>query len=103
MLSFCFCALSMAQSGINPCGTLDHRSEWLQNFQRNNGLVDTRGGEKIYVPLTVFVVSNDDGTGKIAPSALVGSLCTLNEDFEDSNIEFYLQAVSYTHLTLPTN
>ena len=91
MLSFCFCALSMAQSGINPCGTLDHRSEWLQNFQRNNGLVDTRGGEKIYVPLTVFVVSNDDGTGKITASALVGSLCTLNEDFEDSNIEFYLQ------------
>ena len=91
MLSFCFCALLTAQSNLNPCGTLDHRSEWLQNFQRNKGLVDTRGGEKLYVPLTVFVVSNDDGTGEIAASDLVGSLCTLNEDFEDSNIEFYLQ------------
>ena len=81
----------MAQTDLNPCGTLDHRSEWLQNFQRNKGLVDTRGGEKLYVPLTVFVVSNDDGTGEISPSALLGSLCTLNEDFIDSDIEFYLQ------------
>lgn len=90
-LSFCFCSLLMAQLDLNPCGTLDHRSEWLQNFQRNKDLVDTRGGEKIYVPLTVFVVRNDDGSGKISASALVGSLCTLNEDYEDSNIEFYLQ------------
>ena len=91
MLSICFYSQSKAQSDINPCGTLDHRSEWLQNFQRNSGLIDTRGGEKLYVPLTVFVVSNDDGTGEIAPSALLGSLCTLNEDFIESNIEFYLQ------------
>ena len=91
MLSFGFYALSMAQSSLNPCGTFDHRSEWLQNFQRNKGLIDTRGGEKIYVPLSVFVVSKDDGSGEIDAAELVGSLCTLNEDFEDSNIEFYLQ------------
>lgn len=91
LLSFCFCAISLGQSDLNPCGTIDHRSDWLKNFQRNKGLVDTRGGEKIYVPLSVFVVSNDDGTGEISPSALVGSLCTLNEDFEEANIEFYLQ------------
>ena len=91
ILSFCFCALTIAQSELHPCGTKDHKSEWLTNFQRNKGLVDTRGGEKLYVPLTVHVVTNNDGTGKIAASALVGSLCTLNEDFEDANIEFYLQ------------
>lgn len=91
MLSFCFCALSVAQSELNPCGTIDHKSDWLKNFQRNKGLVDTRGGEKLYVPLTVFVVTNDDGTGEIPSASLLGSLCTLNEDFLDANIEFYLQ------------
>lgn len=91
LLSFCFCVLSVAQSDLNPCGTVDHRSDWLKNFQRNSGLVDTRGGEKLYVPLSVFVVSTDDGTGEISAEALVGSLCTLNEDFEEANIEFYLQ------------
>ena len=83
--------MCMAQSNLNPCGTIDHRSDWLKNFQRNKGLVDTRGGEKIYVPLSVFIVSNDDGGGEIPASALLGSLCTLNEDFLDANIEFYLQ------------
>lgn len=107
MLSFCFCILTIAQTDLNPCGTLDHKSEWLTKFQRNKGLIDTRCGETIYVPLSVFIVSNDDGTGEISPSALVGSLCTLNEDFEDANIEFYLegglkylsQSQMYTHQT----
>lgn len=79
------------QSDLHPCGTLDHRSDWLKNFQRNNGLVNTRCGEKLYVPLTVHIVTNDDGTGEIASSSLIGSLCTLNEDFVGAKIEFYLQ------------
>jgi len=91
MLFFCFSALSIAQSNLNPCGTVDHRSDWLKNFQRNKGLVDTRDGETIYVPLSVYVVSNDDGTGAISPASLLGSLCTLNDDFLDANIHFYLQ------------
>jgi|GEM_PF-4298596 len=54
-------AVAQAQSDLNPCGTVDHRSEWLQKFQRNSGLVNTRCGEKLYVPLTVHIVTNDDG------------------------------------------
>ena len=75
----------------NPCGTKDHRSEWLQHYQRNSDLYDKRGNETLYVPLTIHIVSNDDGEGQVISSNLIASLCTLNQDFADANIEFYIQ------------
>lgn len=89
---FCMtCTSIFSQSSLNPCGTIDHKSDWLKHYQRFSDTYDTRGGEVIYVPLTVFVVSSDSGNGAITPESLVGSLCTLNEDFADANIHFYLQ------------
>lgn len=80
-----------AQSDLKPCGTHDHRSSWLQHYQRHADQYDKRGGEILYVPLSIFIVSNDDGQGEITPLSLMGSLCTLNDDFADSNIQFYIQ------------
>jgi len=42
------------------------------------------------VPLAVYLVGNDDGIFFFSSIGIQEALCTLNKDFEESNIKFYL-------------
>jgi len=61
----------------------------------------------IYVPLQVHIVQDDNGSAGYSYLNLMESICTLNEDFEPSGLQFYLEnPVNYinktawnTHLT----
>ncbi|HRH99823.1 MAG TPA: T9SS type A sorting domain-containing protein [Saprospiraceae bacterium] len=44
-----------------------------------------------YIPLQVHNVGNDNGSSYYAMWYLLESLCTLNEDFKSSGIQFYLE------------
>ncbi len=52
-------------------------------FQKKNAIM--------YIPLMVHNVSNDNSQGFFAPWNLFETLCTLNEDFEPSGIQFFLE------------
>lgn len=74
-----------------PCGTPSYRSDWLKRYQANptsyrNG-VDT----VLYIPLTIHIVGKDDGTGYHPTKPIFDAFCTLNEDFKDANIQFYIE------------
>lgn len=53
----------------------------------------------IYVPVRFWRVGKSDGSGKIAERILLDALCTLNENFADQNIQFYLKEIKDVHNT----
>lgn len=76
---------------LKPCGTFDHRSKWLKQYQLNPAAYNTKADEILYVPLTIHIVGTDGGTGHYSLPTLLDAFCVLNEDFEESNIQFYIQ------------
>ena len=91
LLLFCFLIndIIVAQQVLSPCGTHQGRSQWLKNYQRNPESYP-RSEATLYVPLTLHIVGTDKGKGYILGADLLGSLCTLNEDFSDADIQFFI-------------
>jgi Secretion system C-terminal sorting domain len=84
----------------NFCGTKGGRSEWLKNYQLNKKSVNTRGDTLLYVPLTVHILGDDNGKGYFTFNQLLDAFCTLNKDFEQVNIQFFLASeVNYIDKT----
>lgn len=79
---------------VNPhgqCGYLAPMSEvdrLLKNksYVQNNGSSD---GNTFYVPIQYHIVGTDNGTGYVKIEDVFESLCKLNEDFADTDIQFY--------------
>ena len=71
------------------CGTLFEENPWLVYFQSNQAAFP-RSPETLYVPLAVHVVGDKAGNGYFSMEQVLAALCALNEDFEQSDIQFYL-------------
>ncbi len=76
---------------LNPCGTEPYKSPWLKQYQKNKDAYPTKVEGEVYVPLNVAVVGTDEGAGRFSESRLVESLCTLTNDFDGTDIFFYLE------------
>lgn len=90
LLAFLFTAGLFAQQDLYPCGTQDGRVPWLRAYQQNPDAYE-RSGNTLYVPLTIYIVGTDAGTGYFSERALFDAFCTLNNDFAESNIQFYIK------------
>lgn len=94
-LSF-FCTLSFLQgqtTAPQPCGTIGGKSVWLKKYQANPDLAiyQKNNDSTIYVPLTLHLVGSDGNTGYFPFPRLLEALCTLNDDFLEANIQFYIE------------
>ncbi|MEZ4981824.1 MAG: T9SS type A sorting domain-containing protein [Saprospiraceae bacterium] len=94
-LSFLFIVslISAQNKPDNYCGYTG-KSEWLIQYQKDkhsNPSVSNRSGAITWLPLQIHVVGDDNGNGYFQPRNILDALCTLNEDFEDSDIRFYLK------------
>lgn len=56
-----------------------------------------------YVPVQVHICGQDNGNGYIPISRVIGSLCKLNADYHNQNIQFYMYGVNYISNTLLYN
>lgn len=79
-----------AQKPDNYCGTHD-KSPWLTRYQANKNAFSTRNSEVLYIPLTIHNVGNDGTGGYFSFNGLMKALCTLNNDFLDSDIQFFIE------------
>lgn len=79
-----------AQTTSSYCGTPPGKSEWLQQYQQQLTPVAARSNDFLYIPLTIHIVGTSEGEGYYGLDQLYPSLCTLNEDFADSDIQFYI-------------
>jgi hypothetical protein len=85
-----FTVSSYSQRDISPCGTLQGKSEWLINYQKDPSAFQ-RSEDVLYVPLRINLVGTNSGAGYILGDQLFGSLCTLNDDYSDAQIQFYIE------------
>ncbi len=78
-----------AQSEPHPCGSQPHISKWYKKYVANPHVYKTHDS-LVYVPLKIHNVGSDDGGGLFAMDRLLDALCTLNEDFKQAEIQFYI-------------
>jgi hypothetical protein len=80
-------------SQVDPCGTKFSKDDlsWLRSYQQNPSKFYSEGRESIkYAPIKVHIVGDDVGGGYYSLEYLLESICTLNDDFSDMNISFFL-------------
>lgn len=91
---------AMGQKPASPCGTLPHKSDWLKKYQAAPHDYSKMEDTIIYVPLTIHLLGSDEGTGYFGYNNLFDAFCTLNEDFEPLNIQFFLEGeINYINST----
>ena len=80
-----------SQHNLNPCGHTNYKTDWFKNYLKSPQSYEKRFGDVLYVPLTIHLVGLNSGGGAFSEFLLMEALCTLNEDFVDSDIQFYIK------------
>ncbi len=91
---FCVPFFGVAQTGnvdTKPCGTVSGRSAWLKKYQLQPELYEKNTDTILYVPLTIHLLGTDEGLGFFSINQLLDALCTLNEDFVQAKIQFFIE------------
>ncbi|MGK0363668.1 MAG: hypothetical protein ACI85O_000721 [Saprospiraceae bacterium] len=96
LLLFCLsliCSFVLAQGSQDffPCGSPTAKSPWLKKYQANPSDYNTKDNEVLYVPLTIHILGSDIGTGYFPKRSVLNALCTLNEDYMDTELHFYVE------------
>lgn len=93
ILALCFLLLgafpSIGQERPAPCGTPSGISDWLIRYQSDPGRYSRFQGT-VYVPLTIHIVGESNGSGYVPIHQLMEAFCTLNRDFEPAGIQFFI-------------
>jgi hypothetical protein len=85
------------------CGTVDNFeiNTLLEEFQKNpnsythlKSLTDT-----IYVPIVIHIIGDDFGGGYYADSEVRRAFCELNQQFEQTGIQFFVKHIRYHNNT----
>ncbi len=90
---FSFAILASAQTkyDLDPCGTLPGKSAWLKKYQANPALYQKNTDTLLYVPLTIHLLGTNTGAGYFSYNKLLDALCVLNQDYEQANIQFFIE------------
>ncbi|MEM7102691.1 MAG: T9SS type A sorting domain-containing protein [Bacteroidota bacterium] len=75
------------------CGTEhtpEERARLLQNKKVAKDLNITKSGDISYVPITIHLVANTAGNGRIDEQPVLDNLCRLNVEFLDVGLQFYM-------------
>lgn len=72
------------------CGMPDVSSKWTDQYLATRGAY-SKTDALLYVPMTVHIVGSDSGEGYTPINSILNALCTMNEDFVEANIQFYIQ------------
>lgn len=91
LLASCFLAFLFPLNAqeLGPCGTHLGVSPWLRDFQNRMHSLP-RTNDVLYLPLQVHVVGTDNGSGRMSRDGVFKAFCTLNEDFVQADIQFFM-------------
>lgn len=74
---------------LAPCGTLGI-SDWLKASRFRQPVMD-RSEDTMWVAIKTHLLAKDNGTGRISIERYLDSFCQLNEDFNASNVQFFMK------------
>ena len=93
LLVFCLSVIVpgglFSQNDLQPCGTQDGIVPWLKSFQRNE-IAYARSGDLLLAPVSIHIVGTNSGTGYFPVKSVLDAFCTLNQDFLESDIQFFI-------------
>jgi len=92
LLAICLFTLPVfAQITHFQCGTPSgvDMERLAANLEATSSL-EARSGVQ-YLPVTMTLIANDDGSGLITEDAALDGFCRLNENFESIGVQFYLR------------
>ena len=92
-VSLFLCAFLFLNSQIvKKCGTKpsEKQLKWLKKYLKDPSLYPITKRSVNYVPLKIHIVGDDNGNGYYSIEDLLYSICTLNEDYEPLDIQFYI-------------
>ena len=72
------------------CATPPGKSPWLIEYQKSPASYP-RSSEVLYVPLTIHLVGTSQGNGHFSIEKLMDAFCTLQHDFEASEVQFFIE------------
>ena len=75
---------------ITPCATPEGKVDWLVQYQQNPTSARSNG-DTLWIPLTIHLVGENDGTGYFDEALVYQQVCALNVDFGPSNLQFYIK------------
>lgn len=78
-----------AQQDLGFCGTTEGKSEWLVQYQKHTHQFE-KSDETLNLPIQIHLVGSDNSTGFFKMDKVLKAFCTLNEDFVEANISFYM-------------
>ena len=62
----------------------------MRSYQ-SNPVAFPRTDDTLYVPVTVHIVGNSDGIGYFSLLGVLEAFCTLNQDFSEAGIQFFIE------------
>lgn len=86
----CLCFHVINAQQLAPCGTIDHKSDWLRKYQAAPDTYDKNTGTILYVPMTLHVLGDNSGSGYFSLTNTLNAFCELNEQMAESEIQFFL-------------
>lgn len=95
------CTIASAQA--NWCGAPTPSRAQLRTLRSRPTVPYSQLEDKIYVPMTLHIVGNDDCTGYYSEKMAYDAFCQLQTDFEPVDIVFYLVGIRYHCNTLYNN
>ncbi len=83
---------AQSKEDLHPCGTPNFKTDFHIEYEKGE-LNRFRKAEDtmLYLPITVHIVGTDAGSGYYNSLFVYQSLCQVNEDFEDSKIQFFVE------------
>ncbi|MFN7115604.1 MAG: zinc-dependent metalloprotease [Saprospiraceae bacterium] len=81
--------LTQAQETQHWCGTSTAPSKWTEDYLSNRNAFE-KTNELLYVPVTIHAVGTDAGDSHISFKSVLDAFCTLNSDFRQANVVFYM-------------
>jgi hypothetical protein len=92
LIMLAFFSLRAQQPGNNWCGYTG-KSAWLTWYQQHrNEVVTARDLDSswLFVPVTVHIVSDDNGAGGFPIHAAIRTVCEMNDHYQNAHIRFFL-------------
>lgn len=89
-------ALAQNNAPYHYCGTSHGDQKLWIDIRKSLPKNQADNGAPIYIPIQVHNVGNDNGSGFFSTVQVYEALCTLNKDFEQVGVQFYLEgSVNY--------
>lgn len=82
--------LAISAQDSNYCGTTKVDDDSRKEYFKQKYNIEFRNGA-INIPLSIFVLGDDEGHGYYPTNAVYESVCRLNKDFEGTGMQFFIK------------